>query len=131
MVMMMVMTMMWMKDHDDVVDNVDDVVDISVEDGDDDSVDNGVDDAVEHLTHLSQVVDCHMTQRSKQNKHVVGNKDHVVVVVDGVEDGVDNSVKDGDDDSHVDGVDEANKHLKYLSQGVDCHLTQRSKQNKH
>eukprot|EP00957_Ditylum_brightwellii_P095051 7239331-Ditylum_brightwellii.AAC.1 len=50
--------------------------------------DNGVDDSVDdsddgdnkHLTHLSQAVDCRLTERSKQNLRVVGNKD------DGVDD---------------------------------------------
>eukprot|EP00957_Ditylum_brightwellii_P083153 6322373-Ditylum_brightwellii.AAC.1 len=52
-----------------------------VVDGDDDSVDKCVDDvndesdyvADKHLTHLSQVVDCCLTERSKQNKHVIAN----------------------------------------------------------
>eukprot|EP00957_Ditylum_brightwellii_P063122 4791557-Ditylum_brightwellii.AAC.1 len=60
-------------------------------------------------------------ERSKQNKHVVENKD------DGVDDSVDNSIYDCADISD----DCANKHLTYLSQAVDCHLTERSKQNKH
>eukprot|EP00957_Ditylum_brightwellii_P014889 1123176-Ditylum_brightwellii.AAC.1 len=46
-------------------------------------VDNSDDGANKHLTHLSQAVDCHLTERSKRNKHVVGNKDN------GVDDGVD------------------------------------------
>eukprot|EP00957_Ditylum_brightwellii_P084388 6417519-Ditylum_brightwellii.AAC.1 len=48
--------------------------------GADDS-DNGGD---KHLTHLSPVADFHLTERSKQNMCVVGNKDN----------GVDNSVDD-------------------------------------
>eukprot|EP00957_Ditylum_brightwellii_P199578 15214083-Ditylum_brightwellii.AAC.1 len=43
------------------------------------------DGADKHLTHLSQGVDCHLTERSKQNEHVVGNKDN------DVDNGVDNS----------------------------------------
>eukprot|EP00957_Ditylum_brightwellii_P125257 9548046-Ditylum_brightwellii.AAC.1 len=41
-------------------------------------VDDSVDGADKHLTHLSQWVDCHLMERSKQNKHVVGNKDNGV-----------------------------------------------------
>eukprot|EP00957_Ditylum_brightwellii_P084682 6439151-Ditylum_brightwellii.AAC.1 len=61
-------------------------------------------------------------ERSKQNKHVVGNKD------DGVDDGDDGSV-DSSVDSSVDDSDD--KHLTHLSQGVGCCLMERSKQNKH
>jgi hypothetical protein len=46
------------------------------------------------------VVDCCLTERSKQNEHVVGNKD--------------NGVEDSNDG--------ANKHLTHFSQVVDCHL---------
>ena len=70
-----------------------------------DSVDNSDDGADKHLTHLSQAVDCCLTERSKQNKHVVGNKDN------GVDDSVDNS-----DDS-------ANKQFTHLNIGLllfDC-----------
>eukprot|EP00957_Ditylum_brightwellii_P088871 6767133-Ditylum_brightwellii.AAC.1 len=88
-------------------------------------VDNSVDDADKHLTHLSQGVDWHLTQRSKWNKQVVGNKDNDVD--DGVDNDIDNDVGNGVDNSD----DGANKHLPHLSQGVDCHLTLRSKQNKH
>eukprot|EP00957_Ditylum_brightwellii_P004841 368712-Ditylum_brightwellii.AAC.1 len=49
-------------------------------------VDNSDDSTDKHLMHLSQGVDCHVIERSKQNKCVVGNKD------DGVHDGDDNSV---------------------------------------
>eukprot|EP00957_Ditylum_brightwellii_P199535 15210821-Ditylum_brightwellii.AAC.1 len=55
-----------------------------------------------HLTHLSQAVDCHLTERSKWNKHVAGNKDN----------GVDNSVDDIVENSD----DGADKHLTHLSQ---------------
>eukprot|EP00957_Ditylum_brightwellii_P019511 1472057-Ditylum_brightwellii.AAC.1 len=41
-------------------------------------VDGGVVGADKHLTHLSQAVSCHLTWRSKQNKHVVCNKDNDV-----------------------------------------------------
>eukprot|EP00957_Ditylum_brightwellii_P064258 4876550-Ditylum_brightwellii.AAC.1 len=54
-----------------------------------DDSDNGAD---KHLTHLSQGVGCHFTQRSKQNSLVVGKKDN------DVDDGVDDSAEDGDDD---------------------------------
>eukprot|EP00957_Ditylum_brightwellii_P013613 1027127-Ditylum_brightwellii.AAC.1 len=76
---------------------------------------HGVDDSGEggdkHLTHLSQVVDCCLIERSKQNTCVASYKDN------GVEDSVDNS-----DDNGV-------KHLTHLLQGVDCCLMERSKQN--
>eukprot|EP00957_Ditylum_brightwellii_P171318 13041630-Ditylum_brightwellii.AAC.1 len=55
-------------------------------------VDDSDDGANKHLTHLSQSVDCHLTERSKQNKHGVGNKDNGVD--NGVDDGVDDSVDD-------------------------------------
>jgi hypothetical protein len=99
----------------------------------DDCVDNGVDDVVDdssvcadkHLTHLFQWVDCHLTQKCKQNKHVVGDKDY-----DG-DNGVDDGVKDSVDNAVDKSDDGADKHLTHLSQGVDCHLTQKCKQNKH
>eukprot|EP00957_Ditylum_brightwellii_P074861 5689550-Ditylum_brightwellii.AAC.1 len=50
-------------------------------------------------------------EKSRQNKHVVDNKDN----------GVDKSVGNSDDG--------ANKHLTLLSQAVDCCLMERSKQN--
>eukprot|EP00957_Ditylum_brightwellii_P087137 6631676-Ditylum_brightwellii.AAC.1 len=72
-------------------------------------------------------------ERSKCNEHVVGNKDNDAD--DGVDDGVDNgdddSVEDGDGDGVDDGDDGADNHLTHLSQGVDCHLTWRSKHNEH
>eukprot|EP00957_Ditylum_brightwellii_P181509 13826174-Ditylum_brightwellii.AAC.1 len=43
--------------------------------GVDDSVDDSDDGADKHLTHPSQAVDCHSTERSEQNMHVVGDKD--------------------------------------------------------
>eukprot|EP00957_Ditylum_brightwellii_P207781 15354495-Ditylum_brightwellii.AAC.1 len=52
-------------------------------------------------------------------------------VKDGVEKSVDNDVDDGDDDCVDDSDRGADKHLTNLSQGVDFHLTWRSKQNKH
>eukprot|EP00957_Ditylum_brightwellii_P001109 88230-Ditylum_brightwellii.AAC.1 len=55
-------------------------------------VDDSVDSAEKHLTYLSQGVDCHLTWRSKQNGHVVGNKDDDVD--DDVDNGVDDSVED-------------------------------------
>eukprot|EP00957_Ditylum_brightwellii_P136149 10383527-Ditylum_brightwellii.AAC.1 len=67
-------------------------------------------------------------ERSKQNKHVVCNKD------DDVDDDVDNGVDNGDNDSvddGDDGVDSADKHLTYLSQAADCYLTESSTQNEH
>eukprot|EP00957_Ditylum_brightwellii_P090503 6892210-Ditylum_brightwellii.AAC.1 len=76
-------------------------------------VDNSDDGADKHLTHLSQGIDCHLTRRSKQNKHVVGNKDDDVD--DNVDDGDDNSVDNGDDDSVDNSDDGAYKHLTHLS----------------
>eukprot|EP00957_Ditylum_brightwellii_P064989 4929832-Ditylum_brightwellii.AAC.1 len=67
-------------------------------------------------------------ERSKQNKHVVCDKD------DDVDDDVDNCVDDGNDDSvdnGGDGFEGADKHLTHLSQAADYSLVERSKQNKH
>eukprot|EP00957_Ditylum_brightwellii_P167448 12747449-Ditylum_brightwellii.AAC.1 len=58
-------------------------------------------------------------ERSKQNKHVVGNKDN----------GVDNSLDDSVENSVGDSDDSADKHLIHLSQAVDCCLMERGKQN--
>eukprot|EP00957_Ditylum_brightwellii_P030180 2283735-Ditylum_brightwellii.AAC.1 len=103
------------KPIDHVVGIKDNDVDDDVNNSKDDSVVDGVDDgddgAYKHLTHLSQWVDCHLTWRSKQNKHVVGNKDY----------DVDDDVNNSKDDSVVDGVEDgddgADKHLIHLSQG--------------
>eukprot|EP00957_Ditylum_brightwellii_P189816 14450653-Ditylum_brightwellii.AAC.1 len=64
-------------------------------------------------------------ERSKQNEHVVCNKDNDVDS-DG-DDGVDNGDNDGDDDGDAG----ADKHFAHLSQAADCCLMERSKQNKH
>eukprot|EP00957_Ditylum_brightwellii_P096928 7381851-Ditylum_brightwellii.AAC.1 len=86
-------------------------------------VDSGVDHADKNLTHLSQVADCCLTERSKQKNHVVCNKD------DDYDDDVDNGVDNGDDDSVDNGVDYgddgADKHLTHLSQAVNYCLTER------
>eukprot|EP00957_Ditylum_brightwellii_P134886 10283841-Ditylum_brightwellii.AAC.1 len=113
------------KDND-VEDSADTGVDNGNNDVVEDCVDNGVDDgedrADKHLTHLSQVADCCLIERSKQNKHAVCNKDNCV----------DNGVDSGDNDSvEDDGDDMADKYLTHLSQAADCCLTERSKQNKH
>eukprot|EP00957_Ditylum_brightwellii_P166720 12691290-Ditylum_brightwellii.AAC.1 len=50
-----------------VVGNKDDGVDDSVGNSVDDSVDNSDDGANKYLSHLSQAVDCSLTERSKQN----------------------------------------------------------------
>eukprot|EP00957_Ditylum_brightwellii_P068706 5215883-Ditylum_brightwellii.AAC.1 len=93
--------------------------DDDVDDGvDNDSVDNGVDDGVnddaegadKHLAHLSQVVDCFMTERSDQNKHPVCDED----------DDVDNGDDDGVDNGVDDGAEGADKQLAHLSQAADC-----------
>eukprot|EP00957_Ditylum_brightwellii_P066889 5076730-Ditylum_brightwellii.AAC.1 len=57
-------------------------------------VEDSVDSGDKHLTHLTQVVGCHLNARSEQN----------VCVDDGKEDAVDNSVDSGD------------KHLTHLTQ---------------
>eukprot|EP00957_Ditylum_brightwellii_P043323 3283606-Ditylum_brightwellii.AAC.1 len=53
-----------------------------------------------------------MTERSKQNKHLVSNQD------DDIDNGDDDSVGNGDDDGVADGADGADKHLTHLSQAV-------------
>eukprot|EP00957_Ditylum_brightwellii_P074472 5658587-Ditylum_brightwellii.AAC.1 len=108
-------------DVDDGVDNgVDKGDDDGVGDGDDDSVDNGYDSADKHLKYLSEAADCCLTERSKQNEHVLCNEDNDVD--DGVDNGVDdekskqnkhvvchkdNDVDDGDDDVVNNGNDES------------------------
>eukprot|EP00957_Ditylum_brightwellii_P042834 3242406-Ditylum_brightwellii.AAC.1 len=74
-----------------------------------------------------------LSERSKQNKHVVCHKDNDVNngVDNDVEDGDDDSFEDGDDDSVDNGDKSADKHLKHLSQAADFCFTKRSKQNKH
>eukprot|EP00957_Ditylum_brightwellii_P164011 12487688-Ditylum_brightwellii.AAC.1 len=112
------------KQIEHAVSNIDNGVDNSIDNSVDNSVDNSDDGADKHLAHLSQAVDCCLMQRSKQNKHAVGNKD--VGVDNGVDDSVDNNV-----DNNIDNRDDgANKHIAHLSQAVDCCLMQRSKQNK-
>eukprot|EP00957_Ditylum_brightwellii_P073560 5589480-Ditylum_brightwellii.AAC.1 len=72
------------KEH--LVSNEDDDADNGDVNGDDDSVGNGADDgaddgaegAKKHLTHVSQVADCCLADRSKQNKHLVWDKDEDV-----------------------------------------------------
>eukprot|EP00957_Ditylum_brightwellii_P157930 12021353-Ditylum_brightwellii.AAC.1 len=95
-------------------------------------VDDGADGADKHLTHLSQGVDCCLMERSKQNKHVIGNKGNDVD--NGYDNGYDNSDNDSVDngDDGVDyGDDGADKHLAHLSQAANCCLTERSNQNEH
>eukprot|EP00957_Ditylum_brightwellii_P068432 5195738-Ditylum_brightwellii.AAC.1 len=72
-------------------------------------------------------------ERSKQNKHVVCNKDNDVNddVDDVVDNGDDDSVEDGDDDGVEDDDDGVDKHLTHLSQVADCCLMERRKCNKH
>eukprot|EP00957_Ditylum_brightwellii_P112290 8561296-Ditylum_brightwellii.AAC.1 len=41
-------------------------------------IDDSVDGADKHLTHLSQAVNCHLTQRNKCNELAVCNKDNDV-----------------------------------------------------
>eukprot|EP00957_Ditylum_brightwellii_P084989 6462637-Ditylum_brightwellii.AAC.1 len=55
---------------------------------------------------------------------VVGNKDN------GVDNSVDNSVDDSVDNSVAGSDDSGDKHLTNLSQAINCHLIERSKQNK-
>eukprot|EP00957_Ditylum_brightwellii_P194884 14846675-Ditylum_brightwellii.AAC.1 len=62
-----------------------------------------------------------MTERSKQNKHHVCDKDDDVN--DGVDNGDDDSVDNCDDDCVDDGNESAGsavKHLAHLSQAADC-----------
>eukprot|EP00957_Ditylum_brightwellii_P094620 7206150-Ditylum_brightwellii.AAC.1 len=96
------------KDND--VDNVVNIVDDdSDEFGNDDGVNDGVDGANMHLISLSQAADCCLTERSKQNKHVVCNEDN------NVDDDSDYSVDNGDDG--VDDCDDnGDKYLTHLSQ---------------
>eukprot|EP00957_Ditylum_brightwellii_P152720 11624924-Ditylum_brightwellii.AAC.1 len=96
-------------------------------------VGNSDNSADKYLTHLSQVVDCHLSERSDQNKHVVGDKDDGVddSVDNSVDDSVDNTVDNSVDDSVDDSDNNANKYLTHLSHAVDCCLMERSKQNEH
>eukprot|EP00957_Ditylum_brightwellii_P116142 8859948-Ditylum_brightwellii.AAC.1 len=68
-------------------------------------------------------------ERSKQNKHLVCNKDN------DHDNDVDNSVGNGDNDSVDDAIenddDGADKYLTHFSQATDCCMMERSKQNKH
>eukprot|EP00957_Ditylum_brightwellii_P187072 14247445-Ditylum_brightwellii.AAC.1 len=66
-----------------------------------DGVDNSDDGADKHLTHLSQAVDCYLTERSDQNGCVNDGKE-----------GVDNI-----DDNSVDNIDDGgDMHLTHLTQ---------------
>eukprot|EP00957_Ditylum_brightwellii_P013816 1041256-Ditylum_brightwellii.AAC.1 len=53
------------KKDNSVDDNVENSIDNSVHNGVDDSVDDSDDSADKHLAHLSQDVDCSLTERSK------------------------------------------------------------------
>eukprot|EP00957_Ditylum_brightwellii_P176480 13440167-Ditylum_brightwellii.AAC.1 len=67
-------------------------------------------------------------ERSKENKHLVCDKDDDSVDnddQDGVDNGDDDSVDNSDDSD--DGDDCADKHLTYLSQAADYCLAERSK----
>eukprot|EP00957_Ditylum_brightwellii_P102411 7806271-Ditylum_brightwellii.AAC.1 len=80
------------KDNDDD-DNTNNGVDYGNEDGNDTRVEYGVYYGDMHLTHLLQGTNCQFPRRSKQNKHIDGNKEN------GVDNSVDNSVEYSDDDS--------------------------------
>eukprot|EP00957_Ditylum_brightwellii_P119524 9119312-Ditylum_brightwellii.AAC.1 len=67
-----------------LVDNGDDDFDY---DGDNDGVDNDGYGADKHPALLSQASDCCLTEKSKQNKHVVCNKDNDI---DDSNNGIDN-----------------------------------------
>eukprot|EP00957_Ditylum_brightwellii_P206892 15350447-Ditylum_brightwellii.AAC.1 len=97
-----------------------------VEDGDDNCVEDCGVSADKHFTHFLQGADCHSAQQIEQNKHVAGNKDNDVE--DDVKHGDNYIVEEEDDDSVEDGVNSAHKNFTHLSQAVDCHLRQRSKQ---
>eukprot|EP00957_Ditylum_brightwellii_P013310 1004304-Ditylum_brightwellii.AAC.1 len=66
------------KQNKRVVGNNDDGVDDSVENSVDNSYGDSDDGGDKYLTHLSQTVDCCLTERSKQNECVVGDKDNDV-----------------------------------------------------
>eukprot|EP00957_Ditylum_brightwellii_P200283 15268224-Ditylum_brightwellii.AAC.1 len=114
-------------DNNDVDDGVENGDDNGADNCDDDSVGDGNDSDDKHLTHLSQAAHCSLMERSKQDKHVVCNKEYNFD--DGVDidtgNGDDDSVKDGDYDGIVDGDESADKHLTHLSQAVGCCLTER------
>eukprot|EP00957_Ditylum_brightwellii_P065468 4966568-Ditylum_brightwellii.AAC.1 len=105
------------KQNKHAVCNKGDGVDNDVDNGNNDNVYNGDDDGVDdcdysadkHLAHLSQAADCCLMGRSKQNKHVVCDKDN------DVDNGDNDNVDNGDDG----GVDGADKHLAHLSQAAD------------
>eukprot|EP00957_Ditylum_brightwellii_P059184 4491769-Ditylum_brightwellii.AAC.1 len=109
--------------------NDDDEVDV---DRDDYGVDNGDANDDKHITNLSQAADCYLIERSKNNKHVVWDKDDDVddCVGYGDDNCDDDSDKCGDDVGIDDGDDSADKNLTHLSQAPDCCLMERSKHNK-
>eukprot|EP00957_Ditylum_brightwellii_P101126 7706529-Ditylum_brightwellii.AAC.1 len=72
-------------------------------------VGNGADSADKHHIHLSQGFYCHMTERSKQSKHLVCNEDNDVY--NGTVNGEDDSEGNGNDDGVDDGADSAERHL--------------------
>eukprot|EP00957_Ditylum_brightwellii_P059204 4493416-Ditylum_brightwellii.AAC.1 len=90
------------KQNKRVVCNVDDDVDNGGYNGDDDGAGDGADGADKHLTHLSLIGDCCLTERSKKNEHVVCDKD--------------NNVDNGNDDSN----DGADKHLTSHTSQKQC-----------
>eukprot|EP00957_Ditylum_brightwellii_P206685 15349485-Ditylum_brightwellii.AAC.1 len=90
------------KQNKHVVSEKDNDVDDGVDNGDDDSDEDSVDGADNHLTHLSKAADCYLTEKEKQNNHVVCDKDNDVD--DDGDDSVDNNVDNGVDDSVDDGV---------------------------
>eukprot|EP00957_Ditylum_brightwellii_P120687 9205376-Ditylum_brightwellii.AAC.1 len=65
-----------------VDDNVGNGVDNGFDNGVHNGVHNGVDDSdasvTKNFAHLTQAVDCSLTERSRQNKHIVGKKDNGV-----------------------------------------------------
>eukprot|EP00957_Ditylum_brightwellii_P026132 1975988-Ditylum_brightwellii.AAC.1 len=67
-------------------------------------------------------------KRSKQNKHLVCNKDNDVD--DAVDNGDDDNVEDNDDYYIYNCVNIPDKHLAHLSQAADCCLMERSSQYK-
>eukprot|EP00957_Ditylum_brightwellii_P074770 5682202-Ditylum_brightwellii.AAC.1 len=127
------------KQNKHVVCNEDNDVDKGVDNCDDESFDdysvyhcgdhdyNGDDGAEKHFTHLSQLADCCLKERSNQNKHVICNEDNDVGNdFDNGDDGVDNN-----DECFDDGDDGDNKNLTHLSEASDCCLMERNNQNKH
>eukprot|EP00957_Ditylum_brightwellii_P028655 2164691-Ditylum_brightwellii.AAC.1 len=73
--MKLTMAKMIVDEDNDVGKDAENGEDDSVGNGDHDGADDGADGAEKHLVYLSQVADCCWVDRSKQNKHLVGDED--------------------------------------------------------